>query len=176
MVAGALVARDAALGDKLLFVQNGIGAILGPQDADTLVIRGLKTLALRMNATGQRARGGGAFLSATQGGARLLPGHGRHALLQRPGSGLVPQVLAGVRLCLFAPSRWAASRRSSPSPPRRPADIPVARRNNHGITDSTASPLRGYRGLHDDIISDPSRLALGVSALSNFATRLLHRP
>jgi cystathionine gamma-synthase len=47
VVGGALVAADAALGDRLAFHQNAIGAVAGPFDA-WLVLRGLKTLAIRM--------------------------------------------------------------------------------------------------------------------------------
>lgn len=47
VVAGALVANSAELGEKLHFIQFAAGAILGPQDS-YLVLRGIKTLALRM--------------------------------------------------------------------------------------------------------------------------------
>lgn len=46
-VGGVIVARDAELAEKLHTVQNNVGAILGPFDA-YLVLRGLKTLAVRM--------------------------------------------------------------------------------------------------------------------------------
>ncbi|PSK96095.1 cystathionine gamma-lyase [Haloactinopolyspora alba] len=48
VVGGALVAADAALGDELAFHQNTIGAVAGPFDA-WLVLRGLKTLGVRMD-------------------------------------------------------------------------------------------------------------------------------
>jgi cystathionine beta-lyase len=44
---GALVVKDAALADRLAFIQNSSGATPGPQDC-FLVLRGLKTLHLRM--------------------------------------------------------------------------------------------------------------------------------
>lgn len=47
VVGGALVVDDAALADTLAFHHNAIGAVAGPFDA-WLVLRGLKTLALRM--------------------------------------------------------------------------------------------------------------------------------
>jgi len=46
-VGGVIVARDAELAENLHTVQNNVGAILGPFDA-YLVLRGLKTLAVRM--------------------------------------------------------------------------------------------------------------------------------
>src|SRR5207253_11436010 len=47
VVLGVLVTRDAALADRLRFIQNAAGAVPGPFDC-WLVLRGLKTLALRM--------------------------------------------------------------------------------------------------------------------------------
>ncbi|MFC4534277.1 cystathionine gamma-synthase [Sphaerisporangium dianthi] len=47
VIGGALVARDRDLGDELAYHQNAMGAIAGPFDA-WLTLRGIKTLALRM--------------------------------------------------------------------------------------------------------------------------------
>lgn len=48
VVGGALVVRDAELGERLRFHQNAMGAVAGPFDA-WLVLRGIKTLAVRMD-------------------------------------------------------------------------------------------------------------------------------
>lgn len=47
VIAGALVMKDAELGEQLHFLQFATGATLGPQDS-FLVLRGIKTLHLRM--------------------------------------------------------------------------------------------------------------------------------
>lgn len=47
VVVGALIVKDKTLADKLYFIQNASGAICGPMDS-FLVLRGIKTLALRM--------------------------------------------------------------------------------------------------------------------------------
>ena len=47
VVMGALVVKDKDLADKLYFIQNASGAICGPQDS-FLVLRGIKTLHIRM--------------------------------------------------------------------------------------------------------------------------------
>ena len=47
VIGGALVAGDAELGERLAFNQNAMGAVAGPFDA-WLTLRGLKTLAIRM--------------------------------------------------------------------------------------------------------------------------------
>ncbi len=46
-IAGALVAKTKELGEKLHFIQFASGGILGPHDS-YLILRGIKTLALRM--------------------------------------------------------------------------------------------------------------------------------
>ena len=47
VIAGALIIKDAELGEKLHFQQFATGATLGPMDS-FLVLRGIKTLALRV--------------------------------------------------------------------------------------------------------------------------------
>ncbi|MGC5326299.1 aminotransferase class I/II-fold pyridoxal phosphate-dependent enzyme [Brevibacillus sp. SYSU BS000544] len=47
VLAGLIVTKGDELSEKLRFLHNSIGAVLGPQDS-WLLIRGLKTLALRM--------------------------------------------------------------------------------------------------------------------------------
>ena len=48
VVGGALVTSDAELGERLAYHQNAMGAVAGPFDA-WLVMRGVKTLAVRMD-------------------------------------------------------------------------------------------------------------------------------
>lgn len=47
VVMGALMVKDKELADKLYFIQNASGAVCGPQDS-FLVLRGIKTLHIRM--------------------------------------------------------------------------------------------------------------------------------
>jgi cystathionine gamma-lyase len=47
VVGGALIAKDPAICEKLAFLQNSLGSVQGPQDC-FLTLRGIKTLALRM--------------------------------------------------------------------------------------------------------------------------------
>ena len=47
VVHGALIVKDAALDEKLRFIQNSCGAVPGPHDC-WLVLRGIKTLHVRM--------------------------------------------------------------------------------------------------------------------------------
>jgi cystathionine gamma-synthase len=49
LIGGAIVTKDAEWGDRLGFLVNAIGAVPGPMDS-YLALRGLKTLAIRMEA------------------------------------------------------------------------------------------------------------------------------
>jgi cystathionine beta-lyase len=63
VVAGALVVRDKDLADRLYFLQNASGAICGPMDS-YLVLRGIKTLHVRMQRHCENGREVAAFLRA----------------------------------------------------------------------------------------------------------------
>jgi len=55
VIMGAIILNDEELADQLLFIQNSCGAIPGPQDI-FLVLRGIKTLELRMERHCSNAR------------------------------------------------------------------------------------------------------------------------
>lgn len=63
VVMGALVCNDESLFTKLRFVQNSCGAVPGPQDC-FLVLRGIKTLHLRMERHCENGRGVARFLKS----------------------------------------------------------------------------------------------------------------
>jgi cystathionine gamma-synthase len=65
-VGGAVVVRDAAVHERVRFVQNSVGAVPGPFDC-FLVHRGLRTLHLRMAAHAASAEAVAAFLSGAPG-------------------------------------------------------------------------------------------------------------
>ncbi len=62
LIGGAVVTNDDALADRLAFLQNAVGAVPGPMDC-YLALRGVKTLALRMEAHCRGARRVAEFLS-----------------------------------------------------------------------------------------------------------------
>ncbi len=63
VVGGALIVRDADLGSQLAYHQNAMGAVPGPFDS-WLVLRGIKTLAVRMDRHCANAREVVAMLQA----------------------------------------------------------------------------------------------------------------
>ena len=63
LVAGLVVVEDRALSERLAFLQNATGGVLGPFDS-FLLIRGIKTLGVRMDRHVQNAERAAAHLAA----------------------------------------------------------------------------------------------------------------
>jgi cystathionine beta-lyase/cystathionine gamma-synthase len=86
VIGGAVLTSDPALAERLRFLQKSLGAVPGPLDA-WLVLRGLKTLALRMRQHCENARAVAAFLSEHPAVERVLypglPGHPGHEVARR---------------------------------------------------------------------------------------------
>jgi cystathionine gamma-synthase len=79
VVGGALVTDDAELGDDLAYHQNAMGAVAGPFDA-WLVMRGIKTLGVRMDRHSANATRVAEFLSEHPKVSQVLyPGLPTHA-------------------------------------------------------------------------------------------------
>jgi cystathionine gamma-synthase len=90
VVGGALVVRDAELGERLAFHQNALGAVPGPFDS-WLVLRGAKTLGVRMDRHCANAAAVVDLLLAHPAVAQVLypglPEHPHHDVAQRQMSG-----------------------------------------------------------------------------------------
>jgi cystathionine beta-lyase/cystathionine gamma-synthase len=81
VIGGFVATNDDALAERLLFLQKSLGAVPGPFDA-WLVLRGLKTLALRMRQHSENARRIAQFLAEHDAVQQVLypglpdhPGH-----------------------------------------------------------------------------------------------------
>lgn len=102
MVGGVAVVGDQALGERIGYLQNAIGAVGGPFDS-FLALRGLKTLPLRMRQSSESALAIATWLERHPRVERVLyPGlssHPQRALAQRQmpdgGSGVVTFFLKG---------------------------------------------------------------------------------
>ncbi|RKN07586.1 cystathionine gamma-synthase [Streptomyces radicis] len=102
VVGGALVTSDAALAEELAFHQNAMGAVAGPFDA-WLVMRGIKTLAVRMDRHSANAARVVEALQAHRRVSRVYypglpshPGHETAAKQMRDFGGMVSfQVVGG---------------------------------------------------------------------------------
>lgn len=86
VVGGILVTNRADLAQKLRFMQNAIGSVMGPFDA-YMVLRGLKTLAVRIGRHCENASRIAPWLVSHPKVQRVvypgLPSHPQHALAQR---------------------------------------------------------------------------------------------
>ncbi|HEX2950104.1 MAG TPA: PLP-dependent aspartate aminotransferase family protein [Armatimonadota bacterium] len=86
VVGGAIIVNDDALAEQIGFYQNAMGTCSAPQDC-FLVLRGIKTLAVRMEAHNRNALGLAHWLSAHPKVEVVLhPGlesHPQHALARR---------------------------------------------------------------------------------------------
>jgi cystathionine gamma-lyase len=86
VVGGVLVTNDEALRDRLAFVQNSAGAVPGPMDA-FLVLRGLKTLHVRMDRHQRNAMELASWLSEHPRVDSVvypgLPSHPQHELAKK---------------------------------------------------------------------------------------------
>ncbi len=85
-VGGVAVAREAELGERLHTIQNAVGAVMGPFDA-YLVLRGIRTLAVRWAAHQRAAAAVAERLARRLGPERVLhpglPSHPQHELARR---------------------------------------------------------------------------------------------
>jgi cystathionine gamma-synthase len=100
VVGGFVATNDDALAERLFFLQKSLGAVPGPFDA-WLVLRGLKTLAVRMRAHCENARHVAEFLEGHDAVERVLwpgleshPGHAVARAQMRDFGGMVSFMVA----------------------------------------------------------------------------------
>ena len=90
LVQGAVIARDAAVFEPVAFLQNALGGVPGPFDC-WLTLRGLKTMALRMDRHAGNAVAVAEALSAHPRVTRVyfpgLPSHPGHDIARRQMTG-----------------------------------------------------------------------------------------
>lgn len=169
VVAGLVVVNNAELGERMHYVQNAVGGVLGPQDA-WLLIRGIKTLAVRMQEhevstqkIAQFLQGRTDIQSVNYPGLKEHPGHEIHQQQARGFGGMLSfdvgsgeraeQVLSKVKYFTLAESLGAVESLISVPAKMTHASIPLERRVELGITDGL---IRISVGLEDveDLIED----------------------
>ncbi|GBC81359.1 Cystathionine gamma-synthase [bacterium HR10] len=171
-VGGALVVRDAEDAERIRFVQNAAGAIIAPLDA-WLVLRGIKTLPLRMRQHDENGRAVARFLAEHPRVERVyypgLPSHPQYELARRQMSGFggmvafdvgslerARTVLESVRLCTLAESLGGVETLISHPATMTHASIPREERERLGITDGLIRLSVGCEDV-EDIIADLDR-------------------
>jgi cystathionine gamma-synthase len=106
LVSGFAATGDDELGERLAFLQNSLGAVAGPFDS-WLVLRGLKTLAVRMRQHCENARAVAGFLGGHPIVDRVLypgipdhPGHEIAARQMRDFGGMISFLVESEKLAL----------------------------------------------------------------------------
>lgn len=168
-VGGVVVAtRDDDI-EWLTFVQNAEGAILAPFDA-WLVLRGTKTLALRMERHNANGLAMAQYLEAHPKVRQVLypglPSHPQHALARRQMRGFggmiafdlgsleaARRLLNSVRLCALAESLGGVETLISHPATMTHASVPADRRAALGITDGLVRISVGIEDI-DDLKAD----------------------
>ncbi|MFW6049816.1 MAG: trans-sulfuration enzyme family protein [Myxococcota bacterium] len=170
VVGGLVVARDAAWVDRLRFVQKAVGAVPSPFDC-YLVLRGLKTLHLRMErccdnalAVARRLEGHPRVERVCYPGLASHPHHDRAARLLRAGGGVVSfvvrggaggarEVLARLRLFTVAESLGGVESLVGHPASMSHAAMPAERRRALGIEDGLVRASVGVEAA-DDLLAD----------------------
>jgi cystathionine beta-lyase/cystathionine gamma-synthase len=168
-VGGVVVLNDTKLAERLKFLQNAAGAILGPFDS-WLVLRGVKTLAVRMRQHDTNGRAVAHFLEAHPKVRRVyypgLPTHPQHELAQRQMKGFGGMiafetgslenagiVLRSVRLCSLAESLGGVETLISHPATMTHASVPPEDRERLGITGGLVRISVGIEDV-EDLIAD----------------------
>jgi cystathionine gamma-lyase len=173
VIGGCVLTSDPALGERLKFLQNAVGGVPSPMDA-FLVLRGLKTLHLRMERHAQNAMALATFLEGHRQVERVVyPGlasHPQHALARRqmrtPGGMLAFDLKGGLpaataflkALRVFACAESLGGVESLIEHPAimTHASVPKATREALGIGDGFIRVSAGVEHV-DDLVADLER-------------------
>jgi cystathionine beta-lyase/cystathionine gamma-synthase len=168
-VGGVVVAKNPEHVEWLAFVQNGSGAILSPFDS-WLVLRGVKTLAVRMERHETNAREIARFLSEHSKVKKIfypgLPDHPQHELAKRQMKGFGAMIsfdvgsfeaaqalLSRVRLCSLGESLGGVETLISHPATMTHGSIPEEDREKLGITMGLVRISVGIEDV-EDLVAD----------------------
>jgi len=168
-IGGAAILNDEEDARTLAFIQNAAGAIISPMDS-WLIMRGTKTLAVRMKQHDENGRIVAQFLTEHPRVQKVhypgLKSHPQHELARRQMSGFggmisfetgslenASRVLEGVRLCTLGESLGAVETLISHPATMTHASVPEMERQRLGITDGLVRISVGIEDV-EDIISD----------------------
>ncbi|GIU81408.1 MAG: cystathionine gamma-synthase [Pyrinomonadaceae bacterium] len=168
-VGGFVALNDEEDAEWIKFIQNSVGAILSPFDS-FLVLRGTKTLAVRMEKHDQNGRAVASYLADHPKVKKVyypgLPSHPQHELAKKQQKGFggmiafetgslenARTVLESVRLCTLAESLGGVETLISHPATMTHASVPKERREKLGITDGLVRISVGIEDV-EDIIED----------------------
>jgi cystathionine beta-lyase/cystathionine gamma-synthase len=168
-VGGVVVLKRKDDADKLAFIQNAAGAILSPFDS-WLVLRGIKTLPVRMEAHNTNGMAVSKYLTGKKQVQKIyypgLPNHPGHELAKKQMSGFGAMIafdlgsldraktfLGKVRLCSLAESLGGVETLISHPATMTHASVPAEQRQRLGITDGLVRISVGIEDV-EDLIAD----------------------
>ncbi|MGB1186390.1 MAG: cystathionine gamma-synthase [Flavobacteriaceae bacterium] len=171
VILGALVVRDAALAERLSFIQNASGAVCGPLDA-FLVLRGIKTLHVRMQRHCENGEKIAHFLADHPKVAKVywpgFPTHPNHEVAKRQMNGFggmisfvladdsiekATQMVERLQLFTLAESLGGVESLAGHPASMTHASIPKVEREKSGVVDGLIRLSVGIEG-SDDLIED----------------------
>lgn len=153
VVAGLVVASNEKLSRQIGFLQNSVGAVLGPQDS-FLVIRGIKTLAIRIDHAQSNAKKIVEFLSSVPEIKEIYyPNIGAIISFQLETAELANKLVNNVKMIALAESLGGVESLVCLPAAMTHASIPLELREKLGIKDSL---VRFSVGIEDpeDLIED----------------------
>lgn len=165
VIAGLVVVNNAELAEQLHFVQNSVGAILGPQDS-WLLMRGIKTLPIRVEEVNSNTQRIAEFLEQhSKVGKVYYPGlinHPGHELQKTQATGFggmisfdvgsaekAEEMLSKLRYFTLAESLGAVESLISIPARMTHASIPAKRRAELGIVDGLVRISVGIEDVED---------------------------
>jgi len=168
-VGGFVALNDEKDAEWIGFIQNSVGAILSPFDS-FLVLRGTKTLAVRMEAHDKNGRMVANFLAEHPRVEKVfypgLASHPQHELAKRQQTGFggmvafetgslnkTKKVLEGVKLCTLGESLGGVESLISHPASMTHASVPQEKRESLGITDGLVRVSVGIEDI-EDILAD----------------------
>ena len=168
-VGGFVALNDEEDAATIQFLQNAVGAILSPFDS-FLVLRGTKTLALRMQQHDKNGQAVAKFLEDHPKVQKVyypgLESHPQHEIAKRQQYGFggmvafetgslenAKKVLESVKVCTLAESLGGVESLISHPASMTHASVPVEKRNSLGITDGLVRVSVGIEDI-EDIIED----------------------
>jgi cystathionine beta-lyase len=171
VILGALVVRDAALAERLSFIQNASGAVCGPLDA-FLVLRGIKTLHVRMQRHCENGEKIAHFLADHPKVGKVywpgFPTHPNHEVAKRQMNGFggmisfvladdslekATQTVEQLQLFTLAESLGGVESLAGHPASMTHASIPKAEREKSGVVDGLIRLSVGIED-SDDLIED----------------------
>jgi cystathionine gamma-lyase/cystathionine beta-lyase/cystathionine gamma-lyase/homocysteine desulfhydrase len=168
-IGGFVALNDEEDAQWIKFIQNSVGAILSPFDS-FLVLRGTKTLAVRMEAHDRNGRQVAAFLSEHPKVQKVyypgLTSHPQHEIAKKQQTGFggmvafetgslenAKNVLENVKICTLGESLGGVESLISHPATMTHASVPAERREQLGITDGLVRVSVGIEDI-EDIIAD----------------------